>query len=71
MPQSNEQIKYTLNMLKQIEIIIDWEGQYQDAPCHFDSSYLRCKKLESELMSGIPLTQCLELYSKKEKIEGY
>jgi ubiquitin C-terminal hydrolase len=32
---------------------------------------LRLKKQESEVISGIPLGSCLDLYSKKEKIEGY
>jgi len=53
--------------------VIDWDGanSYQDAPIHYDSSHLRLKKQESEVISGIPLGSCLDLYSKKEKIEGY
>jgi uncharacterized UBP type Zn finger protein len=70
-PDSDEQIKYTLNMFRQIEIVVDWDTSCFDPPTHFDSSYLRCKKQESEVLSGVPLGSCLELYAKKEKIEGY
>lgn len=64
-------------MFKKLEIYVDWlekpngESFYQDAIVTYDSSYLRLKKQESEVISGIPLGQCLDLYSKKEKIEGY
>ena len=36
-----------------------------------DISYLRFKKQEEEVISGVPLGSCLDLYSKKEKLEGY
>ena len=72
LPQSDELVKYTFNMFNRVEIIVEWANDcYQDAPIHYDSSYLRLKKQESEVISGTPLGSCLDLYSKKEKIEGY
>lgn len=65
-------------MFKKLEIFVDWsekpnggESYYQEALVTYDSTYLRLKKQESEVICGIPLGQCLDLYGKKEKIEGY
>ena len=73
-PINYEQVKYTFNMMKNLEIVIDWaedRGGYTEAKVTQDISYLRFKKQEEEVISGVPIGSCLDLYSKKEKLEGY
>jgi hypothetical protein len=55
---------------------VDWvdingESSYKEADILKSVSYHRYKKMESEVINGTPLGACLDLYSKKEKIDGY
>jgi ubiquitin C-terminal hydrolase len=62
-----------VNLFKKLEVFVDWNEaeSYQEAEIRQDITYLKLKKQEKEIMSGVPLAQCLDLYSKKEKVEGF
>jgi len=57
--------------------VVDWfdkpDGMsyFQDVQISYDSSYLKYKKQESEVICGTPLEKCLNLFIKKEKILDY
>lgn len=75
--QSDELVKYTFTMYRYLQIVIDWnesptnQPYYQEPPMTQTPGYITLKKQEKESSLAIPLTTCLDLYSKKEKIEGY
>jgi hypothetical protein len=67
------------DFFKKLEIYIDWkipnnqqtQVEYQDAQIIKNPSFFKYKNLEKEVLSGVPLGQCLDLYRKKEKLDGY
>lgn len=71
--QSNDQIKWILGCFKRLEVCIDWSDPlcYKNPTINSDITCLRLMQQEKELMSGFPLSQCLDLYTKKQKIEDY
>ena len=71
--QTADKIKWILGCFKKLELVIEWHDStvYKNPLITSDMSCLKLLQQEKEFKSGIQLSQCLDLYTKKETLEGY